>query len=479
MTVELERGTESASLNAKASLERAGAEDAAAVLQQIRSGEITSVIVGGCDTNGVLRGKRVSSERFIAGAQPAFEISELLWVLDIADAGLVPRPAGYDGWWPEWATGFGDMVALADLGTLRRVPWLERTALVLSDYRFTDGRSCDIAPRNVLRRVLERYQAVGLEPRFACEYEFVVFRESEESASKKGYRDLQPLAPSMPYWTLRTTLDDHVIGRIIEALAAMRIHVQAWNPEGLAGQWELNLPHAPALEAADLAFLFKHSVKELCALDGLTATFMPKLAGIGPGSSLHVHQSLWRDGTSAFYEAPGGDGMSPLMRHFVAGQLEMLVPFTAIWRPTPTAFKRAVPHVGAGTTKTWGADNKTLSLRVLTRDPGSCRVEHRVPGADSNVYLALAAMLASGLYGIENELELPSPTTGDAFANSELELLPRNLDTAIELFEQDPIANDYLGEQFVHYYAATRRWEAKQAETAVTDLELKRYFTRI
>jgi glutamine synthetase len=328
--------------------------------------------------------------------------------------------------------------------------------------------------------VLERYERLGLQPHLAAEYEFVVFRESEDSAMEKGFRGLRPLAPRTMIWgALQSTMDDEVIGPIVKALDAMRVPVEGWLPEGAPGQYEINMKPAPALEAADRAFLFKQGVKEMCALNGLLATFMPKLAAGQYGSSLHVHQSLWSSGRSAFYDADSVDHMAPAMRWFIAGQLRTLIPFAPIWLPTPPAYKRILePHSAAGTTATWGPDNKSLSLRVLAPTANRCRIEHRVPGADANVYLVFAAMLAGGLYGIENQLELPPPTVGDAYTDAELMPLPKTLEDAVAGFETDAIAREYLGEEFVRYYAATRRWEVEKARQEITDCELMRYFIR-
>jgi glutamine synthetase len=451
---------------------------AADVLEQLRAGELDTVIVGGCDTNGVFRAKWVTAEKFLRRLESGFELSEYVWGLDIADEAQ-PPPPGLEDVWPWWAKGFGDIDAVADLATLRRVPWLERTALALCDYRYIDGRDYDFAPRSVLRRVVERYERLGLEPRLAAEYEFIVFRETEESALAKGFRNLEPLsARAMPYGALQGARDSSLIGPIADALRALGVPVDTWNPEGAPGQYELNIAHAGALEAADQAFLFKHAVKELCALQGCTATFMPKLAAGEFGSSLHVHQSLWRHGAPAFYSEDDPDHFSPLLRHFIAGQLQTLVPFTPIWLPTPASYKRLGPYSAAGTTASWGGDNKTLSLRALSSRPAYARVEHRIAGADANVYLAFAAMLAGGLYGIEHELEPPAATTGDAYADPTLAQVPRTLHDALPAFEASAVAAEYLGTSFVPRYAATRRWEVEQAQIDITDWELRRYFVR-
>lgn len=451
--------------------------DSAAVLEQIRSGEIDTVIVGGCDLGGVFRAKRVPAERFASMEEPLIEFSEYMWAMDIDDYAQ-PTPDGIEGW-PDWKTGFGDIEAVADLGTLRRVPWLERTAIVLCSYRYGKDREYEVSPRNVLQRVIARYESLGLEPRLAPELEFIVLRETEQSAIDKGFRDLTPLSPRpMAYGAMQGTLDNHLIGPVVAGLQQMRVPVEAWNPEGASGQYELNLPHAQALDAADIGFLFKHGVKEMCALSGLTATFMSKPFSADFGSSLHVHQSVWRDGEPAFHDPAGEHGMSALLLNYVAGQVETLVPFAPIWLPNPPAFKRGGAYTAAGTTVTWGGDNKTLSLRVLSHEGKTCRIEHRVCGADANIYLALAGMLAGGLYGIENELQPPAPTTGDAYADTSVGRLPASLEESLPAFEQNEAANEYFGEEFVRRYAATRRWEVEQSRREITDWELRRYLVR-
>jgi glutamine synthetase len=257
------------------------------------------------------------------------------------------------------------------------------------------------------------------------------------------------------------------------------VPIAAWSPEGGPGQYELNLGPLDALEAADQGFLFKQAVKEVCALQGLLGTFMPKLDPMGYGSSLHVHQSLWDAEGAPTGRAEGEPhGISAQFRAYVAGMLATLRDFAVLFLPTLNSYKRLQPESAAGTTRSWGYDNKTMSLRVLTHEPRATRVEHRVPGADANVYLALAAMIAGGVHGVEQNLELPAPNTGNAYADAELELLPGTLDEAIEAFEGSAVARAQLGDEFVDYYAATRRWELEQFRAHVTDWELRRYLAR-
>ena len=453
------------------------AADAAEVMNAIRAGEITTVIVGGCDLSGTFRARRISADRFLASEEPGMQISEYTFVVDIADH-VQPPPEGYEGWWPGVHTGMADIDAICDLGTLRLVPWLERTALALCDYRRLDGEVYEFAPRSVLRRVLDRYEQLGLSLRLAPEIEFTAFRETERSATEKGFRNLEPLFGKVSaFGEMQSTLDQELIGKVVDGLNGMRVPIEAWNPEGAPGQYELNLAHAPALEAADRGFLFKQGAKEICALEGVAASFMSKISQDWPGNSMHVHQSLWRGEEPAFHDPEAEDGMSDLMRHFVAGQLRTLIPFAVVWAPSPTAFKRPAPYMGMGTSENWGGDNRMTSIRVLA-DQRRCRVEHRLAGSDANVYVAIAAMLAGGLYGIENELELPPRTEGDAFSVPDLKPMPTKFDLALGLFEESEVAKEYLGEEFVRRYAASRRWEEQQLEKVITDWELERFFIR-
>lgn len=448
------------------------------VLDRIRSGEVSSVIVGGCDTNGVFRAKRIPAKSLGEGGAAEVEFSNYMFVMDLDDFPQ-PEPEGYAHWWPSWQGGFGDVVAVGDPATLRVVPWLEATAVMLADFRHPSGEAVGLAPRNMLRRVVARAAELGLELKMAPEYEFFVMRETEASAGAKNFQGMAALADRpQAYGAMQATLDDHVLGPLVSHLEALRVPVAAWAPEGGPGQYELNLGPCDPVEAADRGFLFKHGVKEVCALEGLLATFMPKLDAAGYGSSLHVHQSLWADDSPCGHVADGEDGMSPQFRAYVAGMLATIRDFSLLFLPTPNAYKRLVPESAAGTTCSWGFDNKTMSLRVLTQDPHTTRVEHRVPGADANIYLTLAAMIAGGVHGVEKCLELPPPSSGNAYEDPSLEPLPRTLEEAIVAFEGSEVARAQLGEEFVDYYAATRRWELEQLGAHVTDWEFQRYLAR-
>lgn len=453
--------------------------NSAEVLSSIGAGRVGSIIVGGADTNGVFRAKRVPASHLDDKGSAKVEFSSYMWVMDLDD-NPQPEPDGYRHWWPSWEDGFGDVVAVGDPGTLRLVPWLEGTAVMLADHRTPDGDEVAVAPRSVLRRIVARAEDLGLYLRMAPEYEFFIMRETEATAAAKHFRDLAPLSERpQAYGAMQGTIDSHIVGPLVSHLEGLRVPVAAWAPEGGPGQYELNLGPSDPLEAADQGFLFKHAVKEICALDGLLASFMPKLDPNGYGSSLHVHQSLWGPDGEPTGHCPGEVGeMSAQFRSYVAGMLATIRDFALIFLPSPNAYKRLVPESAAGTTATWGFDNKTLSLRVVCREAGSARVEHRVPGADANVYLTLAAMIAGGIHGVENELELPPATSGNAYATADLEPLPAGLEEAIEAFQGSSVARALLGDEFVDYYAATRRWEFDQMMGHVTDWEFQRYLGR-
>ncbi len=432
-----------------------------------------TVIVGAADTNGLLRAKRLPGSRFEDGA-PTVAFSDGMWAMDLHDA-LQPPPPGFCHWFPSWERGYGDTFGVPDLTTARTVPWLRDTMLTLCDHVFADGSPVRIAPRAVLRRVLERFATLGVEPRIATEFEFALLRETEESVVEKGYRGLRPLsAHAQGYGGTRATADGDVVDLLRDHLDAFGLPIEAWNPEGGPGQYELNVPATDPLRAADEGFLFKQAVKEVVQQAGLLATFIPKIGAEGYGNGLHLHQSL----AGASFDPDSADGITPIFRQFIAGQLATLREFAILLLPTVNDYKRVTPDSGAGTSVSWGLDNKTVSLRLLPHGAAKCRVEHRVAGASANVYLVVAALLAGGAHGIEQRLEPPPICRGNAYLDPTIPTLPRSLEEAADLFEASTVARDCFGADFVAYYAATRRWEASRFATAVTDWELERYLVR-
>ncbi len=432
---------------------------------------ITKVKLGGFDVDGVLRGKYISLEKFWSGAAAGLGFCDVIFGWDSSD-GLYDnvRMTG-------WHTGYPDGVARIDLSTFRVLPWEPDTAFFLVDFFKKDGSPLAVSPRQVLSRVVERAQSLGYVANAAIEYEYFFFCEDPQSLRQKHFRDLVPLSPGMfGYSFLRASVHSDLAHTILDSLRAMGIEIEGFHTETGPGVYETAIRYSDALSAADHAALFKTVVKILAQKHALVATFMAKWNSNLPGSSGHIHQSLANPkGSKNLFYAPGAeDGMSDLMRHFMAGQLALMRDFAVMFLPTVNSYKRTVPGTWAPTNVTWGVDNRTTALRAIPAGSKATRIEHRLPGADSNPYLALAASLASGLYGIEKKLALPAATV-NAYT-SKAPPLPGTLEKAGALFLASDVAREYFGADFVEHYTATRQWEVREFRKAVTDWELARYF---
>jgi glutamine synthetase len=432
---------------------------------------IEKVKIGGFDVDGVLRGKYISLEKFNSAASAGLGFCDVIFGWDSADA--LYDNARMTG----WHTGYPDGVARIDLASFRVLPWEPDTAFFLVDFFNKDGSALAVSPRQVLRRVIERAESMGYTANAAIEYEYCFFCEDPKSLRQKHYRDLVPLSPGMfGYSFLRASVHSDLAQTILNTMQAMGIEIEGFHTETGPGVYETALHYSDALSAADQAALFKTVVKILAQKHGLIATFMAKWSSDLPGCSGHIHQSLADvKGSKNLFYAPGGENeMSDLMRQFMAGQLALMREFAVMLLPTVNSYKRTVPGTWAPTNVTWGIDNRTTALRAIPAGSKATRVEHRLPGADSNPYLALAASLAAGLYGIEKKLALNAPTV-NAYT-SKATPLPRTLEKAGSLFLASDVARDWFGAEFVDHYAATRQWEVREFRRAVTDWELARYF---
>jgi len=432
---------------------------------------IEKVKLGGFDVDGILRGKYISLEKFWLAAATGLGFCDVIFGWDSSD-GLYDniRMTG-------WHTGYPDALARIDFSSFRVLPWESNTAFFLVDFFNKDGSPLAVSPRQVLSRVIQRAQTMGYAANAAIEYEYFFFREDPQSLRQKHFRDLVPLSPGMfGYSFLRASVHSDLAHAILDSMSSMGIELEGFHTETGPGVYETAIRYSDALSAADHAALFKTGVKIVAQKHGLVATFMAKWNSQLPGCSGHIHQSLAdAQGSKNLFYAPGGEGeMSDLMRHFMAGQLALMREFGVMFLPTVNSYKRTVPGTWAPTNVTWGIDNRTTALRAIPAGSKATRVEHRLPGADSNPYLALAASLASGLYGIEKKLALPSPTV-NAYT-SRAPSLPRTLEKAGALFLASDVAHDYFGAEFVEHYAATRHWEVREFRRAVTDWELERYF---
>jgi glutamine synthetase len=444
-------------------------------LQQVKQAfakhKIEKVKLGGFDVDGVLRGKYISLEKFFSAAESGLGFCDVIFGWDSSDA-LYDNVCATG-----WHTGYPDALARIDLGTFRLLPWEADTAFFLVDFFRPDGTPQAISPRQVLRRVVERAEKKGYTAKASVEYEYFFFREDPLSARQKHFRDLVPLSPGMfGYSFVRSSQHSELAHAILDSTRAMDIELEGFHTETGPGVYETAIRYDDALRAADKAALFKTVVKILARQHGLLATFMAKWNAGLPGCSGHIHQSLApRHGNkNLFYDPRVDSHLSGLMRRYMAGQLAMMRELAVMFCPTINSYKRLVPGTWAPTNVTWGVDNRTTALRAIAPGPKSTRVEHRLPGADANPYLSLAASLGSGLYGIEKRLEL-SEATGNAY-QAQAPALPVNLQEATELFRASASARSMFGDEFVEHYAATRDWEVRQYRRAVTDWELERYF---
>jgi glutamine synthetase len=447
--------------------------DRESIRRRFEDFHIRRVKLGAFDTDGTLRGKYISVEKFWSAVDSGLGFCDVIFGWDIGD--VLYDNVKFTG----WHTGYPDAHCRIDLGSYRMVPWEPGTAFFLLDFCSPEGQPLAIAPRQVFQRVLQRAAERGYTAHFSAEYEFFIFRETAQSLRDKHFTGLTPLTPGMfGYSVVRASANLDLVLEIMEALAAFDVPLEGFHTETGPGVYEAAIAVEAGLVAADRAALFKVAVKEIAGRHGLTPTFMAKWNAALPGSSGHLHQSLSGNGNPEnLFSSETGGGMSDTMRQYVAGLVANMQELSAVFCPTINSYKRTVPGAWAPVSSTWGVDNRTTAVRAIPGHKKSTRVELRLTGADINPYLAMAASLAAGLDGIEHKLELPPPTVkgyaGDAPP------LPRTLAEATALFRQSRVAREWLGEEFVDHFASTREWEVRQYEKAVTDWELSRYLESV
>jgi glutamine synthetase len=456
--------------------------DIAEIRSLIKDGKIEYVKIGAPDIEGVYRGKRVAANHFLNSLDDGFGQCDVLFGWDIGEV-VLPNLK-----FSNWERGFADIVMKPDLSTFAMVPWEENVASCICDLWTEHGEPVAIAPRYVLNNVVERARAMGYEPLAASELEFRFFRENQVSVREKDFGpNLTPLNPGFNCYAIsQASADDQLLSRIARMMRDHGVEIEGYNREHGPGMYEMNIRYADTLTAGDRTMLFKTGVKEICHQMGLTASFMAKWNDQEDGSSGHSHVSLWdRDLEHNLFWDEGAEGhMSGTMRQFLAGVLYLLPEFMALYAPVINSYKRYIEGTWAPLNTTWGMDNRTCSVRVINATRRAIRVENRVPGADANFYLVFAGTLASGLYGIEHKLELPPRLDGNAYdpatvanalATGQIRALARNLTDATDLLESSDIAREYLGADFVEHFVATRRWEVKEYEKAVTNWDRRRY----
>lgn len=445
----------------------------------ISAGEIDTVIMAFVDRYGRLVGKRTAGRFFLDHvAEHGTENCDYLLTCDLDNQ---PTPgfrfANFD-------KGYGDMVARADWETVRILSWTPGTALVMCDVFDTEtGDLIDIAPRSVLRHQVDAASTMGFLPMIGSEIEFYLYRESYQDASEQEYRNLHTHSDwPEDYNIMQTSRDEYVIGDIRRSLIHSGVPVEFSKGEAGAGQHEINLSYASAVEMADRNHIYKTAAKEIAASHGRSVSFMAKPSMADVGSSCHVHISLWSlDGKNALFNA-GSDldehGMNTVFRQFVAGLVATAREFSLLWAPTINSYRRFQPDSWAPTGVGWGVDNRTLGFRKVGHG-SSVRVENRIPGADANSYLAFAGMIAGGLYGIREKLELGPAFDGNGYTDGSIPRIPWNLPDALALWRDSKVARQCFGDDVHHWVLRSAESEWESFNRHVSDWELKRYFERI
>jgi glutamine synthetase len=442
--------------------------------QEVEAGTIDTVLTCFTDMQGRLFGKRVEGEFFLAdAASHGLEGCNYLLALDME---MDPIP-GYE--MANWEKGYGDFNLRPDLATLRRIPWLDRTSLVLCDIAWEDGAPVVQSPRQVLKRQVERALERGYLPMFGSELEFYLLKESYAEAHEKHYRDLTPTIPYiLDYHILATTFDEDVIGDLRRSMQAAGIPVESSKGEAWPGQHEINFRFADAVTTADRHAIYKNGAKEIANRHGQAITFMAKPDHTWIGNSCHIHSSLWSpDGSRSLFPTDDGHGPSEAFNGYLGGLTAYMRELSIFVAPNINSYKRYASESWAPTTLAWSRDNRTCGFRIVGHGNGF-RIESRIPGADANPYLAFAAMIAAGLQGIEEKLDAPPMFEGNAYADESLARVPSSLREAIAELERSTMARETLGDEVVDHYLNYARTEQRLFDQTVTCYERERLFER-
>lgn len=452
------------------------AEQEHPALAAVRQSGTGKVKVAVSDIDGILRGKYLHIDKFLGATQPhpngGFGFCDVVFGWDAMDQ-------CYDNTTlTGWQHGFPDALARLDLNTHRHVPWDDGVPMFLGEFVNADGTPSPICPRQTLKRVLKRAEKLGVMPMAGMEFEWFNFAETPQSwAAKKGVGP-EPITPGMfGYSLLRMNHKREFFKALMDEMPLFGVPIEGLHTETGPGVYEVAILFSEALEQADRAILFKTGAKEIGARFGVMPSFMAKWNQQLPGCSGHIHQSLSDGSTNLFFDAKSPRRMSKLFESYLAGQVACLMEMAPMFWPTINSYKRLVDGFWAPVKPTWGLDNRTASFRVIAGSPKATRLETRCPGADVNPYLAMAAVIAAGLHGVEKHLKLDAPPiTGTNEGAENIPRAPRTLIETTRRFRQSEIARDWLGDDFVDHFAATREWEWRQWLDGVTDWELKRYF---
>jgi len=441
---------------------------------QVAAGDIDTVLACIVDMQGRLMGKRFHAVNFV---ETSFEETHCCNYLLATDLEMA-TPEGFAA--SSWQSGYGDYVMQPDLSAIRPVPWLEGTAMVLCDVLDHHTHApVPHSPRAILRKQIQRIEALGFEAKMATELEFFLFEKSHSEIRKDGFRNLEPISGyNEDYHIFQTTKEENVMRPVRNHLYAAGLPVENSKGEAEAGQEELNIRYSPAMDCADYHTIAKHAVKEIAWQNGHAATFLPKWSKDRVGSSSHVHQSLWKDGKPAFYDPEASLGMSQTMSHYMAGLIKYAPDYTYFLAPYVNSYKRFAKGTFAPTKTVWSVDNRTAGFRLCGEGSKGVRVECRIGGSDLNPYLAQAVMLAAGLKGIEDKLELAPPTAGDVYEDAKAADIPSSLRAATKTLRNSAFLREALGDDVVDHYTRAAEWEQEEFDLAVTDWEIARGFEK-
>ena len=440
-------------------------------VSQHPAGKVKLAIV---DIDGILRGKVIHKDKFFKVMEDGFGFCDVVFGWDAADVSY--DNAQITG----WHTGYPDAQAMIDVRSFRKIPWENDLPFFLADFVNGEGEALPACPRNLLKQVTAQATQAGFSPMFSQEFEWFTFEETPQSLADKDFVNPTPMTPGMfGYSILRSSLKSDFFNELFDLLGQFDVPLEGLHTETGPGVYEAAVLYGDIQTAADRATLFKTAVKEIAYRHGLMSTFMAKWHPDLPGCSGHVHQSLWdhEATTNLFHSETDENGMSDLMKSYVAGQLYCLPHILPMFAPTINSYKRLVEGAWAPTTITWGRDNRTTALRVLTGGAKSARLETRVCGSDTNPYLAMAGCLAAGLYGIRHNLSLDQPkVVGNGYEEFGYGVLPKNLWEATAAMKASDVSKELFGEGFVDHFVRTREWEWREFSKAITDWEMKRYF---
>jgi len=429
------------------------------------------VKVGVFDLDGVMRGKYMSKDKFLSALDNEFGFCDVVLGWDVKDQ--LYDNISYTG----WHTGYPDASVRILPSSCRELPFEDNMLFFLGEF---SAKAESICPRATLRRVLEKAKNMGLEVFSGFEYEFFVFNETAKSVREKNYQNMESLAPSeFGYSVIRNSVESEIYSSILKLAEDMDFNIEGLHEETGPGVLEAALTYSDALDSADKAALFKTFTKISLQKQNKIATFMAKWSPEYPGQSGHIHLSVKDDkGKALFYDAKQANNMSESMKYFVAGQQKLMPEFLAMIAPTINSYRRLVPGFWAPTEASVGIDNRTCAIRIIPGNEKSQRLEYRIAAADANPYIILSAVIASGLWGIENKAEIDSMVTGNAYDYKfpDYLKLPETLWDAAQIYKQSRIAREYFGDDFVKHFSASREWEEREYRKHISQWELERYF---